>query len=408
MSVLFHPSLGRFIDADELQQASGTDSDSYYRRHRSANRTTRREEGYIGAPGSRRYQRHLNATMSESEFDTEGEWDSDEDRPIVKFEWKQYFVSAGSEFFDRASTDAPRVNRGGPSHRRRMPKLSRRKRGEAATIEDHGSHSDHDQEDSGLEIVESKHAIARRMRAAKFGHLGKDSTVDGATTSNGESSAAELSDSSLSSSVASSSLTSSTPVSSSSSNGAATGLQRVAISERHSHPPHRRHAGQEHASTIFLQVEHSLRRSLRKIQPTDSEMVFLAELEALLISYKMGTFKDCSSIYSTFDLLPYDVTHDQDDIETEVTSDDEVLVHDGAQSRRFPHGEEPLHISFRNQYERYLAHGLIQFHQLVGKSYDSANSRNRITEVKIPRAGVLLHSAKLCPFLIKQQVHKRQ
>src|SRR4051812_5767042 len=98
MSVLFHPPLGRFVDAAE-SHPSDSEGGGYGRRVSSAARVTRREAGDHGAPGSRRFRRFLNANMSESELDTEGEWDSDEDRPVVRFEWQAKFVQAGTDFF---------------------------------------------------------------------------------------------------------------------------------------------------------------------------------------------------------------------------------------------------------------------------------------------------------------------
>ncbi len=67
MALLFHPSLGRFTHPDEAG-ASGTDSDSYYghsQRRAVYEQRTRREEGNVGNPGSRRHQRHLNNTFAE-------------------------------------------------------------------------------------------------------------------------------------------------------------------------------------------------------------------------------------------------------------------------------------------------------------------------------------------------------
>lgn len=397
MSVLYHPSLGRFIDESELRgasAASGTDSDSYYRRHRGGRTDglTRREEGLTGAPGSRRHRRFLNATMSESEFDTASEWDSDEDRPIVKFEWKQHFLSVGTDFFDR-SAEAPRADRNGrPLHRRRLPKLTRRKRGELATIET-GSPPEHVEP----ALTESKHAFARRMRAAKFSKHAAETSQ-----SQTELSSAELSDSSASTSVASV-----TPIPS----GAAPtgGASCHPVAESGVSKPHSHRVGQEHAAALVLQIEHSVRKAIRKIRPSDSEMVFLAEFESLLIAYKQGCIRDFTSVHTTFDLLPYDVSRDGDDLDTEVTSDDDdlVLIHDGStvRGRRFARGEEPLHLTFRNAFERFLAHGVAQFHQLVSESYyNEANVR--ITEVRVPKAGVLLHSAKLVPFLLRQQANQ--
>jgi hypothetical protein len=81
MSVLFHPSLGRFSDPAEV---SGSDSDAYYtgrirRTMEQSERRSRREEIGAGIPGTRRHQRWKNATLSnwESEYETGREQESD-------------------------------------------------------------------------------------------------------------------------------------------------------------------------------------------------------------------------------------------------------------------------------------------------------------------------------------------
>ena len=466
MSVLFHPHLGRFSHLEELH-ASGTDSDSYYghglgRRYAAAAPRPSRREGATGAPGSRRHRLFMNATFAdyESEYDTASDWDSDEDRPIVRFEWQATFVAgtgalvhqsasrvrgfistprflrlmifacfyrcqffclfvfpsvhpAGSEFFDGRVADAAIADQTGGarvrSRQHRPLRMMRRPRGAAPTIpasfgpggefEDDDEDYQQQQQASATGSKESELARVRKIRAAKF-----------APTSVAAASASHTTDSDC-----------------------------LPSSPAPAAPRVRRMVGQESAPSLFLHIESSIRRALRKgatsvppfveggAEPMSEERAFLSELESLLIAYKNGHLKDDSICCPhTFELLPYEVTRahataDEDD--TEATSDDD-LVHVDVR-RRTASGEEPLHLSFRNARERFLAHGLAQFHQLVATSHDAPQPQRpveasgegrgspppplRVTAVRLPKAGVLLHQAHLVAYLDKlARAHAKQ
>jgi hypothetical protein len=432
MAFLFHSQLGRFSAPEEV--ASGTDSDSYYgagRRRFDVERESRREAGVTGEPGSRRHRRYLNSTFAEyeSEYDTASDWDSDEDRPIVRFEWQARFVQAGQEFFEPRVADAPQRERRSQKLQRRVPKMVRRARGAAPL------------EHAPEEMESESHAHARRVRAAKFAAASAAHGAGGASASAVVQPAA--------------SATGATTTSATDSDGGAasvndptvaTGLQRARISEKRSA---RGLAGQESAGTLFLGLEHGLRRALRKGLSAHEES-FLAELEALLVAYKNGLTKRGVPAPVLFDVLagssgslitlvddvdPANADADASVVivapedaadDTEATSDEEGVVHVSSkqkkapqQQRRLACGDEPLNLSFHGPRERYLAHGMASFHQLVCESHDQPASSSsssasaalpplRVTQIRIPTKGVLLHDASLVRYLHKlQHVHSR-
>ena len=314
--------------------------------------------------------------LQESEYDTASDFDSEEDRPIVKFEWKQSFINVGSEFYTERIANAPAAVKNA-ARQRRQPRMQRRARGDAPT--------DLAEEQSESAI---KHAHARKMRAAKFG-----ASASSAASASVAAAAHTTSESEVAGAASPSAL-----------------------------PTRRRRIpGQDAAPSLFLHIESSLRKALRKlavssaVSPGDSmaELAFLAELEALLVAFKTGHHRDSALCPSHFDLQPYVVSlrdgKDEQDHDTEVTSDDDLAVVDHAPHVRYSAGEEPLHLTFRNARERYLAHALVQFHQLVAESHDvpcagsvaGQGATQRITEVRLPKAGVLLHSASLCKYLHK-------
>jgi hypothetical protein len=396
---LFHPSLGRFIQPEEFAHASGTDSDSYYghgRRVRVQSSTTRRETavGVAGEPGSRRHRRYLNDTLgdyTESEYDTASDFDSDEDRPIVRFEWRSQFVKVGSDFFtERIANAAPSQSSrlGQPSASRRLPKMTRRKRGAAPTAE--GARLVQE------EVEESEsHAHARRARAARF------------------ASATAAADSSAASTAAPATHSTDSEREAKEDGGVVLVQSPAEAEERRKRTKSRRLAGQSSAAAIFHTLEHGLRKSLRRASPP--ELTMLAELEALLVAYKHGhvrTGLGASAAPVHFEVAAGAPSATSaaaaEDDDTEVTSDDELVVVEtrSDRARRLATGEEPLCLSFRSARDRYLAHGACSFHQLVCESHDAptkAHPHARVTQIRIPRAGVRLHAASLVRFVTQYQ-----
>jgi len=401
MAFLFHSQLGRFSAPDEAAAASATDSDSYYGAGRSRRglaestaRATRREEAMLGGgePGSRRHRRFLNSTFAEyeSEYDTASDFDSEEDRPIVRFEWRARFVEAGQDFFDR-NADAPQRARRSAKLARRVPKMTRRRAGADPV------------ENMPEEEESESHAHARRVRAAKFASHGALAALPDAPS----------------------------PAAAAASTHTTSATDSEAPSSLKKKKQSRSLAGQEAAGSLFLGIEHGLRRALRKTSA--HEDAFITELEALLIAFKHGRTRGGVPAPVLFDVLPHAGTVlsrvGDDDVaadDTEVTSDDEGVVHvahaprSSKGQRRLATSDEPLHLHFRGPRERFLAHGVASFHQLVCESFDKESPSApthaqqpyahalRVTEIRIPNRGVLLHNASLSKYLLKlQQVPSR-
>jgi len=439
---LYHAALGRFSGTEDM---TGTDSESGLRpyglgRRRIVNRdVSRRERGEFafGSVGSRRHRRHLNDTLSEHESAwetvTETEEDSEEerkDRAIVRFDWEAKFVQAGREFFEQRMADASvRREAGGPRHRRsRLPKMMRRTRG-AAPVSDDDDDDHLDSVYAGMDAASrlaAKNAYVRRVRAAKFSRPSPSNTAEATAASVTATSATEseydVEDGSMKSA--------STP-----------SAQHVTpIPEHHaglSVPRHRqsRFPGQECAHALFLQLEHSVRRALTRVDPVS--MPFLTELENVLIQFKKGKLNENESICATFDILPATTieqqpsrtsAHAHDEEDTETATDDEGLVHviRKSKSRPSPVSEAPLLLSFRGGFDRFLSHGVAQFHGLVAQARNNetdnetaattSNKRKkqqqrqyeqqqRVLEVRLPRAGVRMHRARIVRHIqqLKQQ-----
>ena len=237
-----------------------------------------------------------------------------------------------------------------------------------------------------------------------------------------------------SNSAATAATTDSEPSASSSSSSQAPGTTDAVVVPR---PKARRPvmAGQEAAGSLFLSIECSIRGALRRlalapVEEAAEQRGFLHELEGILVAYKNGLLRDEALCTQRFDTLPVQVAQahlldqDEQDNDTEATSDEDLVVIEhlsdavtgGSKSRgsnnnnnrrhRQSAGEDPLHLSFRNARERFLAHGLVQWHQLIASSHDVPSSSpnghpTRVMSVRLPKAGVLLHDARLVKYMHK-------
>jgi len=351
--------------------------------------------------------------LQESEYDTASDFDSDEDRPIVRFEWRSQFVKVGSDFFSERIANAPQTQPaqlGQPAAGRRLPKMIRRRRGEAPTAE--GSML------VAEEVEESEANVrARRARAARF--------ASGATAA----AAAE-------SSAAAAPATHSADSDECKEDGGAVLVPSPAAAaqlqsetdDRRTRTKTRRLAGQEAAAAIYQTLEHGVRKSLRKASAPELSM--LAELEALLVQFKHGHargglgaaagaaaplhFEVASDASARAAAAAAAAAHDDDD-DTEVTSDDELVVVEtrgrARRALRLASGEAPLSLCFRSARDRYLAHGVCSFHQLVCESHDAPTDsapHARVTCVRIPKAGVRLHAASIVRFIRHYQSKRSQ